>query len=66
MKRELVVELQGLQCRRQELLTQLSSLAPPTVAMETLHRLRETSNDLHRQMGEWYMALVIVVDTDEQ
>ena len=52
VKRELITELSGLQLRKQELLTQLSSLAPPTVSVEMLHRLRKSSHDLHQQMGE--------------
>jgi hypothetical protein len=50
VKRELITELSGLQLRKQELLTQLSSLAPPTVSVEMLHRLRKSSHDLHQQM----------------
>ena len=52
VKRELIAELSGLQLRKQELLTQLSSLAPPTVSMEMLHRIRDSSHDLQQQMGE--------------
>ena len=52
VKRELIAELSGLQLRKQELLTQLSSLGPPTVSVEMLHRLRDSSHELHQQMGE--------------
>lgn len=51
VKGEMIAQLSGLQQRNQQLLAQLSSLAPPTVAMETLHRIQETSHDLHQKMG---------------
>ena len=52
VKAEIIAELSGLQLRKQELLTQLSSVAPSTVVMETLHRLRDISHGLDQQMGE--------------
>lgn len=51
VKGEMIAQLSGLQHRKQQLLAQLSSLAPPTVAMETLHRIKETSYDIHQKMG---------------
>ena len=51
VKSEMIAELSGLQHRKQELLTQLLTLAPPSVAVETLHRLRESSHDIQQQMG---------------
>lgn len=52
VKGEMIAELSGLQHRKQQLLTQFSSLAPPTVAMETLYRIQESSHDVHQQMGQ--------------
>lgn len=51
VKGEMVAELSGLQHRKQQLLAQVSSLAPPTVVMETLYRIQEASHDIHQQMG---------------
>ena len=52
VKRELIAELSALQNRKQELLTQLSSLAPSTIVLERLHHLKETSCDIDQQMSE--------------
>lgn len=52
VRQELIVELSGLQQRKQELLTQLSSLAPSTTVLEKLHHLKEISCDIDKEMSE--------------
>ena len=52
VKEEMTRELSRLHQRKLELLTQLSTLGPSPVAMEKLNCLKQSLEELDRQIGE--------------
>ena len=51
VREQLAAEQRGVQRRREELLSQLSNLAPPKATKASVHELKASANKLHQQLG---------------